>query len=138
MKNLLQYSSSEMYSSTQLIRKSKIIFDKIQNNEIEKAVILRDGKPSFIMMDFEKYEKLINHFINLDENRILKNDLEIEKIEEIKNIVKSDLKESIAKQSNKNETKIEKSDILSKLDSIEGIINNDVNTKADNMKEFWE
>ena len=37
--NLLQYKSNEMISSTELIRKSKNIFNKLQNKDIEKAVI---------------------------------------------------------------------------------------------------
>ncbi len=41
--SLLQYSSKEMFSATDLVRKNKFIFDKLNNKEIEKAVILRDG-----------------------------------------------------------------------------------------------
>jgi hypothetical protein len=64
MKHLL-YSSDEMYSSTQLIRKSKVIFDKITSNKIDKAIILRDGKPSFILLDFDKYEKIMAEYTKL-------------------------------------------------------------------------
>ena len=60
--NHLRYSSNEMFSSTHLIRQSKQIFDKLQEKEIEKAVILRDGKPSFIMLDFDSYEKVMEEF----------------------------------------------------------------------------
>lgn len=63
--NFLQYKSDEMFSSTQLIRKSKMIFDKLSNDEIEKAVVLRDGKPSFLLMDFEKYEKIMLEYTQL-------------------------------------------------------------------------
>ena len=35
---LLQYTSNEMFSSTELVRKSKNIFDKLNKNEIEKAI----------------------------------------------------------------------------------------------------
>jgi hypothetical protein len=35
----LLYSSSEMFSSTELIRKSKMIFDKLLSDEIQKAII---------------------------------------------------------------------------------------------------
>ena len=59
------YSSSEMFSATHLIRQSKIIFDKLQEREIEKAVILRDGKPSFVMLDFELYESLMKEHYKL-------------------------------------------------------------------------
>jgi hypothetical protein len=44
--SLLQYSSKEMFSATDLVRKNKSIFDKLNSKEIQKAVILRDGKPS--------------------------------------------------------------------------------------------
>lgn len=61
----LLYSSDEMYSSTELLRKSKSIFDKVHKKEIEKAIILRDGKPTFILFDFEEYEKTMREFENL-------------------------------------------------------------------------
>jgi len=54
-----------MFSSTELIRKSKPIFDKILSNEIEKAIILRDGKPSFLLMEFTKYEKIMAEYEQL-------------------------------------------------------------------------
>ncbi|MDD2697385.1 MAG: hypothetical protein PHF17_01150 [Arcobacteraceae bacterium] len=66
----LLYSSNEMFSSTNLIRQSKQIFDKLQEKEIEKAVILRDGKPSFIMLDFEFYEKMMAEYSILKENSL--------------------------------------------------------------------
>ena len=62
---LLLYKSNEMFSATQLIRQSKMIFDKIVNNEIDKAIILRDGKPGFLLMDFEKYEKIMADYERL-------------------------------------------------------------------------
>ncbi|MCK9161687.1 MAG: hypothetical protein RBQ81_05110 [Arcobacteraceae bacterium] len=62
----LLYSSKEMFSSTELIRKSKMIFDKLANHEINKAIILRDGKPSFIMLDFDTYEKIMREFNVVD------------------------------------------------------------------------
>lgn len=62
---LLLYKSDEMFSSTELIRKSKMIFDKIVDKEIEKAIILRDGKPGFLLMDFKKYEKIMAEYERL-------------------------------------------------------------------------
>jgi hypothetical protein len=62
---LLLYKSDEMFSATELIRKSKMIFDKILDKDIEKAIILRDGKPSFLLMDFEKYETIMAEFEEL-------------------------------------------------------------------------
>lgn len=64
--NYLRYSSDEMFSSTELIRKSKIIFDKLNKREIEKAVILRDGKPSFMLLDFATYERLMKEYEKLN------------------------------------------------------------------------
>ena len=62
---LLLYKSDEMYSSTELIRKSKMIFDKVLDKEIDKAIILRDGKPSFLLMEFKKYEKIMAEYEEL-------------------------------------------------------------------------
>lgn len=63
--SLLQYSSKEMFSATDLVRKNKFIFDKLNNKEIEKAVILRDGKPAAILLDFNEYEKIIEEYIKI-------------------------------------------------------------------------
>ncbi|MBI3873638.1 MAG: hypothetical protein HY307_01245 [Arcobacter sp.] len=69
----LLYSSNEMFSSTSLIRQSKQIFDKLNTNEIAKAVILRDGKPSFVMLDFDKYEAMMSEYeILLDTDKSTK------------------------------------------------------------------
>jgi len=57
-----------MYSSTELIRKSKTIFNKIISEEIDKAIIMRDGKPSFILLDFDKYEKIMAEYDILKAN----------------------------------------------------------------------
>jgi len=93
---LLQYKSDEMYSSTELIRKSKMIFNKVLNNDIEKAIILRDGKPSFLLMEFTKYERIMAEF------------------EELKSYVESIKEETIEpkkgkkkKNKNKNENRID-------------------------------
>ena len=63
--NYLRYSSDEMFSSTELIRKSKKIFDKLNKKEIEKAIILRDGKPGFMLLDFATYEKIMKNYERL-------------------------------------------------------------------------
>ncbi|XPV68444.1 MAG: hypothetical protein ACNI25_14225 [Halarcobacter sp.] len=65
--NPLQYTSEEMYSSTDLIRKSKMIFEKLHKKKIEKAIILRDGKPGFMLLDFETYEELMSEYLSLKE-----------------------------------------------------------------------
>lgn len=64
----LRYASNEMFSSTQLIRQSKQIFDKLNAKDIEKAVILRDGKPNFMLLDFETYENIMSEYMMLKEN----------------------------------------------------------------------
>jgi hypothetical protein len=51
-----------MFSSTDLIRKSKMIFDKINSREIDKAIILRDGKPNFMLLNFGLYEKVMAEY----------------------------------------------------------------------------
>ena len=65
--SLLQYSSKEMFSATDLVRKNKLIFDKLNSKEIEKAIILRDGKPSIMLLDFSEYEKIIGDYLRLKE-----------------------------------------------------------------------
>ena len=65
----LLYASNEMFSSTQLVRQSKKIFDKLGTNEIEKAIILRDGKPNFMLLDFNTYESIMKDYIELKENQ---------------------------------------------------------------------
>ena len=64
---LLLYKSDEMYSSTELIRKSKMIFDKILEDQIDKAIILRDGRPCFLLMEFKKYETIMAEYEELKE-----------------------------------------------------------------------
>ena len=65
--SLLQYTSKEMFSSTELVRKNKSIVDKLNKKEIVKAVILRDGKPSIMLLDFEEYERIIADYLSLKE-----------------------------------------------------------------------
>jgi hypothetical protein len=101
---LLQYTSNEMFSSTELVRKSKNIFDKLNKNEIEKAIVLRDGKPGIILLDFNYYEQIMaeylslkadNKNINIQKNKVPKVeknfiDKDIQKIsDEIKEVVNS-------------------------------------------------
>jgi len=88
---LLLYKSNEMFSSTELIRKSKTIFNKITNNEIEKAIIMRDGKPGFLLMDFAKYEEIMGEFEELKANIKLENkELKSSKNKPNKKVVKID------------------------------------------------
>ncbi|MGB5919127.1 hypothetical protein [Arcobacter sp.] len=134
LNSLLQYKSNEMIPSTQLIRKSKQVFDSIHNEKIDKAVILRDGKPSFILMDFKKYEEMVNYFLN--NNISIDNELDL--LEEIATINKElNLPKEINQSDNKQKEE-KKSSLLEKLDSIEGVINNDKTDVQENLKDFWE
>lgn len=134
--NPLQYTSNEMVSSTELIRKSKKVFDSLQKGEIEKAIILRDGKPSFMLMDFSAYEEIMSEYLSLkemlhsnDKKKKQNNDIEI-KEEKIKEAKKS------------TETKeLDDEDLENALAEIESL---DLDTidEEDNLqeplKEFWE
>lgn len=145
--NYLQYTSDEMFSATQLIRKSKKIFDDIENRKIEKGVILRDGKPSFIMLEFRQYEKLMKRLIELEqeENKTIEaiensaiDDLNIDNLEIINEEKITQEDKQTYKLDDKKIEKNSKDAILEKLDSIEGIINNDNKKNEDKYKEFWE
>jgi hypothetical protein len=94
-----------MFSSTQLVRQSKKIFDKLSTNEIEKAVILRDGKPNFMLLDFNEYEKIMKEYIDLKNNQkeelskpkvIIEEPSVLQKEENIQNeIIQEDIEEEI-------------------------------------------
>ena len=122
--SLLQYSSKEMFSATDLVRKNKSIFDKLNSKEIQKAVILRDGKPSAILLDFNEYERIIGEFLSL------------------KNISK-DNQDFIQNKKVENKTKIEISDdeykaALLEIEKIGKNISDDKKIdKAEALKDFW-
>lgn len=125
---LLQYTSDEMYSSTELVRKSKNIFDKLNKKEIEKAIILRDGKPGIILLDFSEYEKIIKDYL------------------ELKNKIKSSPNQEKENQENLNFSKSEKEeDFENALQEIEKLdfnfdtqLKNDLKEKEEPLKEFWD
>ncbi len=120
--NHLLYSSNEMYSSTELIRKSKTIFDKIIKNEIDKAIILRDGKPSFILLDFDKYEKIMSEYDTFKSKSLLKETKEPKKKKE-KVIVQKEKtkkkKEEISSEKNKSKKNIDETIKENKIKSSE-------------------
>ncbi|WP_164470077.1 hypothetical protein [Aliarcobacter cryaerophilus] len=131
--SLLQYTSDEMFSATDLVRKNKSIFDKLQKKEIEKAIILRDGKPSIMMLDFSEYEKLMKDYLNLKAgnstniNTKTKNEIVVEE-----KTIKSD-------------SKISQEDYEAAMKEIEQIsFSSDFSIKDDEqktpqaLKEFWE
>ncbi|MFY4789900.1 hypothetical protein ACOTWR_08265 [Aliarcobacter butzleri] len=142
--SLLQYTSKEMFSSTELVRKSKNIFDKLNKKEIEKAIILRDGKPNTILLDFEEYEKIMTDYLKLKG----KDTVEIPSIESEKNeTVKSDKniskKENIEDKKISSNTKIEDEDFqaaLNKIDDLEFFTDSSElkKDKDETLKEFWD
>ncbi|WP_323592531.1 hypothetical protein [Aliarcobacter butzleri] len=142
--SLLQYTSKEMFSSTELVRKSKNIFDKLNRKEIEKAIILRDGKPNTILLDFEEYEKIMTDYLKLKGKDIV----EIPSIESEKNqTIKSDKniskKENIEDTKISSNTKIEDEDFqaaLNKIDDLEFFTDNSElkKDKDETLKEFWD
>ncbi len=159
----LQYRSDEMFSSTELIRKSKKVFDKLQKKEIEKAVILRDGKPSFLILDFSSYEDLMSEYLSLKDllentsdkisNNISLNESKkvksknFDEDDELKNalakIDELDLAE-LTKDLNKtldkhNIEEIKDIEIIEENKEIEDIEDNqESKEKQEPLKEFWE
>ena len=127
---LLQYTSNEMFSSTELIRKSKSIFDKLNKNEIEKAIVLRDGKPGIILLDFNFYEQIMNEYLSLknemqSSKKEIKKEILIEKIEVIK-------KDTASKKEELNDISIEDEQNEFSFDS------DLTKDKPEPLKEFWD
>lgn len=126
--SLLQYTSNEMFSSTELVRKNKNIFDKLNKKEIEKAVILRDGKPNIILLDFYEYEKIIGEYLKLKEST--KNSTSIKENKKIEN---KDL--TIKEESTNDDFKISLEDIDNMDLSFDSKTSKD---KSEALKEFWD
>ena len=133
--NLLQYTSKEMFSSTELIRKSKIIFDKLNYEEIEKAVVLRDGKPSFILLDFYKYEEIINEYLYLKsqaENKThISKEPKVEHHSQASNNIKAKIEELDQKDVEEALAQIEKMDF--NFAKEEKVVE-----KSETLKDFWD
>ena len=131
--SLLQYTSDEMFSATDLVRKNKSIFDKLQKKEIEKAIILRDGKPSIMMLDFSEYEKLMKDYLSLKEGNST-------------NINTKTINETVVEEKTiKSDSKISQEDYEAAMKEIEQIsFSSDFSIKDDEqkdqqpLKEFWE
>ncbi|MCG3674536.1 hypothetical protein L5F46_07100 [Aliarcobacter butzleri] len=142
--SLLQYTSKEMFSSTELVRKSKNIFDKLNRKEIEKAIILRDGKPNTILLDFEEYEKIITDYLKLKGKDIGEiPSIESEKNETVKSDKNISKKENIEDKKISSNTKIEDEDFqaaLNKIDDLEFFTDNSElkKDKDETLKEFWD
>lgn len=151
--NLLQYRSDEMVSSTELIRKSKNIFNKLQKKEIEKAVILRDGKPQFMLLDFDTYEELMSEYLSLKqllengETKVKKKKakkVEVEEFIEItetykdEEIKKDELEEALA-QIEKLGLEEKSSEAGEKKDDLDIEIDiKEINKEKQPLKDFWE
>ena len=124
---LLLYKSNEMFSSTELIRKSKMIFDKILGKKIEKAIILRDGKPSFLLMEFSKYEKIMAEYEKLKEYvEQTKDDTASKKIVQSYKVKEKNNKEKTKKaEKNQSENRVEdlseKEEIVQAYSSIDSM-----------------
>ncbi len=122
---LLQYTSNEMFSSTELVRKSKNIFDKLSKKEIEKAIVLRDGKPAVILLDFSYYEEIMKDYLLLKEQN--HKPFELNK----KESQKTEVKEKILEEN------IEKS--FPKVKNEDFSFDSDLsNSKPEPLKEFWD
>ena len=129
---LLQYTSNEMFSSTELVRKSKNIFDKLNKNEIEKAIILRDGKPGIILLDFNIYEQIMAEYLSLKNGN---SDYSTQKIK----VDKSENK-VIPNNLNKiDELPINKQSKEDDAEELEFSFDTDLaKDKAEPLKEFWD
>jgi len=126
---LLQYTSNEMFSSTELVRKNKNIFDKLNTNEIEKAIILRDGKPSIILLDFNEYEKIITDYLALKNKTDKSLPIKINKANELEN------KNEMMKEKNSDkENRINETDDFDFSFDSESAVEN----KTEPLKEFWD
>lgn len=142
--SLLQYTSKEMFSSTELVRKSKNIFDKLNRKEIEKAIILRDGKPNTILLDFEEYEKIMTDYLKLKGKDIGEiPSIESEKNETVKSDKNISKKENIEDKKISSNTKIEDEDFqaaLNKIDDLEFFTDSSElkKDKDETLKEFWD
>ena len=142
--SLLEYTSKEMFSSTELVRKSKNIFDKLNKKEIEKAIILRDGKPNTILLDFEEYEKIMTDYLKLKGKDIVEiPSIESEKNETVKSDKNISKKENIEDKKISSNTKIEDEDFqaaLNKIDDLEFFTDNSElkKDKDETLKEFWD
>jgi hypothetical protein len=130
---LLQYTSNEMFSSTELVRKSKNIFDKLNKNEIEKAIVLRDGKPGIILLDFNYYEQIMAEYLSLKGE---KTDISIQK-----NRVEKIEKKVIERTSQKIDEEIKKviESTSKEKDEFEFSFDTDLAIEKDEpLKEFWD
>lgn len=133
--SLLQYTSKEMFSSTELVRKNKSIFDKLNKKEIEKAIILRDGKPSIMLLDFEEYERIIADYLSLKEKTpSIQNTTTQKKIEE-----EPKFEQKIEKPIETSEVDDEFKVALEEIEKLDFNLNQkEIKDKVEPLKEFWD
>ena len=129
---LLQYTSNEMFSSTELVRKSKNIFDKLNKNEIEKAIILRDGKPGIILLDFNIYEQIMAEYLSLKNVNSDYSTLKIKVDKRENKVIPNNL-------NNIDELSIKKQSKEDNVEELEFSFDTDLaKDKAEPLKEFWD
>lgn len=140
----LHYTSEEMYSSTELIRKSKKIFDKLNKKEIEKAIILRDGKPGFMLLEFSEYEKIMKEYLTLKQmnsnsNKKINEEIKVTKDEKETKIEhqKVELSEKDLEEALKEIENLNIGDESNFIDS-DSSINEKTIEQKEALKEFWE
>ena len=149
--NPLQYTSEEMFSSTELIRKSKMVFDKLHKKDIEKAIILRDGKPSFMLLDFSEYEKIMTEYMSLKQKSDSTTSKNNQKIKEEVVISSNNYKKETIKRVDKNLNELNEKDLEEALAQIDNLnLENIEDTPSiddgikiakqekEPLKEFWE
>ena len=133
--SLLQYTSKEMFSSTELVRKNKSIFDKLNKKEIEKAVILRDGKPSIMLLDFEEYERIIADYLSLKEKNPSTQNISTQK----KIVEEPKFEQKIEKPIEKSEVDDEFKIALEEIEKLDFNSNQkEIKDKVEPLKEFWD
>ncbi|WP_418187072.1 hypothetical protein [Aliarcobacter lanthieri] len=133
--SLLQYSSKEMFSATDLVRRNKPIFDKLNSKEIEKAVILKDGKPSIILLDFSEYEKLIEDYLTLKNKSFSTNHTQENTNIETKSYLKEEKKFD---KISEDEYKIALNEIERLSANLNSNSTTETNENSKALKEFWE
>jgi len=124
-----------MFSSTELVRKNKSIFDKLNKKEIEKAVILRDGKPSIMLLDFEEYERIIADYLSLKEKSPSTQNISTQK----KIVEEPKFEQKIEKPIETSDVDDEFKVALEEIEKLDFNLNQkEIKDKVEPLKEFWD
>jgi hypothetical protein len=59
-----------MFLVQDLKDKTDVILDNLSNNSIDKAILLEMGQPKFLLIDFQKYEKMFLDYQVLKKNQV--------------------------------------------------------------------